>query len=159
MQQQIDHLATKVRELESRNYELQTQVQNWQANADRANAQLQASQRDFDNERAVTVALRETMVQRDNTVSELTTSLDMERDAHRITLSERDDARHVISDRDNELSNVRQGLEVATANVNEWRNKAIDLEGENASLKQRLERITAILSHPQSVGYPSADVA
>ena len=159
LRQSVHNLNERVSQLEADNRNLVDQLQNAQATMSAMEQQCQDLQTVLEGERNARQGLQDTIVQRDSAVSELTNNLNTERDAHRITLSERDDARQVIEERNTDLGNVRGALDQVTVERNEWRNKAIDLEGENASLKQRLDRITAILNPPQPVSYPSADVA
>ena len=156
LRQQVSDLHNRVNEVEQRNNELNALLTESRETVTRLEEQVRSYDTALQAEREHVVALRDVNVARDARVTELETNLAAERDAHRISLSERDDARQVITEHADRLRVACDELERTTIDRNTWRNKAIDLEGENASLRQKYDRIMAVLNPPQPV---VADVA
>ena len=156
LEQRINELSQRVNELTTTNYNLQQQVAEVNGKLVRTEDQLNATRRDYENEMAVTHNLRDVLVSRDNKVMEVEQNLSTERDAHKITLSERDDARHHAVELDEQVSSFRNKLQDAEASLSEWRDRAYKAEAQVTDYKQQLDKINSLLNPLRVV---SGDVA
>src|SRR5262249_52435914 len=84
LRQQVQSLNDRVNQLEQSNYDLQQQLSLARSDSARLEAEVAQYQRDFDNERAVTNSLRETIVAADARVVSLQGDLKSEADSHTI---------------------------------------------------------------------------
>ena len=146
LERQVNELYDRVRSLESDNQALRQELS--QANSRNADVQdmLQRTQEVLDSERNVIQGLRDTLIQRDSKVQEVEHEIQDERNAHRITMSERDDARTKISEQDEALSHVRETLASTVSERDHYREESHRLEKENVELRQRLDRINSVLN-------------
>jgi chromosome segregation ATPase len=142
----VNRLTERLESLENDNSNLRNEVRAATDKANTIEGMLVNTQNMLDNERAVTVALRETIVQRDAGVVQLEQSFRSEQDAHKITVSERDDARRKVEELQTEVEHFRGKSEDLARERDEWRNKVSELESTNASLKQQLDKIKAVVS-------------
>jgi archaellum component FlaC len=104
LEQRVQDMYNRLNELEQTNRELQEKLAQANATLDRVHNELDGTRREFDNERAVTQSLRETIVQGDQRVVSVEQSFRQEQEAHRITISERDDARQKASEQEDSLA-------------------------------------------------------
>jgi chromosome segregation ATPase len=154
--QQVNSLAERLSNLEQENYTLRSQIADANNTVARMDSEIVATRQSLDNERAVTASLRETIVARDAGVVSLENSFRQEQDAHKITTSERDDARQKISELNEQVAKLDENLNRTFADMESWRHKAVNLETENAKLQQQLDRINSVLNPFKVV---SSDVA
>ena len=149
LEQRINELSDRLRQVEDENRNLRHELS--QANSRNADVQdmLQRTQESLDSERNVIGGLRDTLIQRDSKVQEVENTLASERDAHRITTSERDDARVKIEELDREVNHFRETTASLSSERDHFREEANRLEKENVELRQRLDRINSVLNpHP-----------
>lgn len=158
LENQVKDLWNKMDALAVENRRLQDQAIDANNTVQRMEAEITSLRSQAENERAVVSGLRDTLVQRDAGVVELQNQLSTERDAHKITTSERDDARQKVSEVQRDLDSTGHRLAQVTDERDEWRNKANDLERKAHDLSQQLDRINAVLN-PTVRAFPSADVA
>ena len=151
LEQQINELYDRVRSLEADNQALRYEL--GQANARNADVQdmLTRTQSNLDSERSVVQGLRDTLIQRDTKVQEVELEVESERNSHRITKSERDDARTRNEELDREVTSFRQQVSAVVSERDHYREESSRLEKENVELRQRLDRINSVLN-PQPVG-------
>jgi chromosome segregation ATPase len=153
LEQRVINISDRLSEVERENVHLRNQL--GEANSKIADTEhkLEGVTRDFDNERAVTVRLQETIVSRDSKVTELEVNLNTERDAHRVTLRERDEARNEVGD----LRALVQSLREQLATLNSERDHLrAENEGYQRTISEQQTRLDRIMSVLQPV---SRDVA
>jgi chromosome segregation ATPase len=153
---QVNSLNDRLNNLEQANRELSAQNSNLEANVHRLDSEIVSTKGLLDNERAVNASLRETIVARDAGVVALETSFRQEQDSHKITTSERDDARTKISELEQSLEAARNETVRLTDDRNTWRNLATDHERELNQVKEQLGKVQSILNPLRVV---SSDVA
>jgi len=146
LEQRIIELSQRFDELQRTNVELQNQVQAANNTISVLNNELDGVKRDFDNERAVTTSLRDTLVQRDEKVVQSEQMFRSEQDAHKITTSERDDARRHATELGEQANSFRNELEDVRRERTEWKDKYVQKEAEVNDLKQKLDRVNSILN-------------
>jgi chromosome segregation ATPase len=146
LEQRIIVMSERLHNLEQANAQLQHDLVQSNNVIRETQTRLEASQRDFDNERAVTASLRDVITGRDNKVQELEQHNQVERDAHKVTLSERDDARRRGEELETQVNSFRVSLEDTIKERDEWKEKCLRAEAEVTDLKQKLDRVSAILS-------------
>lgn len=154
--QQIQGLTERLNQLEHNNHELNAQVNETASKLNEAQNMLNTTQSMLESERAVTNSLRETIVQRDAGVVQLEQAFRQEVDGHKITTSERDDARQKIQELSHELDTHKSWLVDTQVDRDHWRSKTSELESTNAKLQQQLEKIQSVLNPLRVV---SSDVA
>jgi chromosome segregation ATPase len=157
LRQHVQNLLERVNTLEADNTQLRDQLGEYADKINRAEQQAESFRSQLEGERNAVQALRETIYQRDQYVQELTTRHQQEVDAHKITASERDDARQKIAELEQAKSELYSSFTAVEADRNSWRDKAIDLEARVADLNTKLERVNSILNPLRAI--PSADVA
>lgn len=156
LEQRIIELSQRFDELVETNRQLNVQLNETASKLNETQNMLSTTQSMLEAERAVTQALRETIIQRDAGVVQLEQSFRQEQDAHKITTSERDDARHKVQELEHELETHKTWLVETQVDRDHWRGKTSELESENAKLRQQLEKINSVLNPLRVV---SADVA
>lgn len=146
LERQINELCDRVRNLEADNQSLRYELS--QANSRNADVQdmLQRTQETLDTERNVIQGLRDTLIQRDTHVQTLQHDCDDEKQAHRITMSERDDARTKIGELETSVSSFREHVASLSSERDHYREESQRLEKENVELRQRLDRINSVLN-------------
>lgn len=154
--QQVNDLTKRVDEVCETNRQLNVQLNEACGKLMEVQNMLSTTQSMLESERAVTAALRETIIQRDAGVVQLEQSFRQEQDAHKLTISERDDARRLAQELSHELDTHKTWLVDTQRDRDDWRSKASELESTNAQLKQQLEKINSVLNPLRVV---SADVA
>jgi chromosome segregation ATPase len=157
LQEQVNSLTDRLNALEQENRRLQDQAIDASNIVARMEAEITSTRSALESEHGVVSALRETLVQRDAGVVELQNQLSTERDAHKITTSERDDARQKVIEVQRDLDGTSQRLHDVTTDRDEWRSKANELERQAHDLRSQLDRINSVLNPLRAV--PSADVA
>jgi chromosome segregation ATPase len=153
---QVRELTERVNQFELDNRTLMSQVNEANRKAEEFQAQLNGTQSSLDNERAVTAALRQTIVERDAGVQSLEQSFRNEQDAHKITTSERDDARQRVRELEQSLESSKQSYDDVFHDRDNWRQKFWEAEKEAANVKQQLDKIQSVLNPLRVV---SQDVA
>lgn len=151
LEQRINELNQRMNELVEQNGQLQRDLSQANDTIRTVQGQYEAVQQSLDNEKAVTANLRDVLVQRDTKVQELDGNLSAERDAHRITLSERDDARKHGEELTLQVESFRNELQTVRQDRDTWQHRAMELEAEVHDLKQRLDRVNSILNPPRPV--------
>lgn len=146
LEQRVNELTQRLNDLQTQNYDLQNQVTSANNSNQVMQQELDSVRQSLDNERAVTQSLRDTIVGRDTKVAEVEHNLSTERDAHRLTVSERDDARRRGDELDQQVSSFRTQLENTSRERDEWRQNCITAQAEVTDLKQKLDRVQSILS-------------
>jgi chromosome segregation ATPase len=144
--EQVQRLTERLNDLEQRNHDLAAQISDANSTVARMETEIVSTRNQLDNEKAVTQALRQTIVERDSGVQSLEQSFRNEQDAHKLTTGERDDARTKISELERELQDTHNSLNELYVNRDEWRAKALESEGQNVSLKQQLDKINSVLN-------------
>jgi chromosome segregation ATPase len=156
LEMRIATMVDRLNQLEEDNRGLQRGLQEANAKVNEVQGMLSSTQVSLDNERAVSQSLRETIVQRDAGVQQLESSFRQEQDAHKITTSERDDARTKVNELQEEVERVHSNYNNLSTERDEWRTKAYEAERENSQLKQQLDKINSVLNPLRVV---SQDVA
>lgn len=156
LEQRVNELADRLRSLDDQNNQLRRDLDQANGHINHVQSELDSTKQRLDNEQAVTHSLRETIVQRDAGVQSLEQSFRQEQDAHKITTSERDDARTKVNELESALEGFRSNLNSITEDRNTWRNLATDHEREVSQLKAQLEKINSVLNPLRVV---SSDVA
>lgn len=146
LERHINELTERLNQLEHNNRELNAQVSETASKLNETQNMLQTTQSMLEAERAVTNSLRETIIQRDAGVVQLENSFRQEQDAHKITVSERDDARRKVQELEFDVERFRTMWNEATEATGQWRDKTNELENENAKLNQQLEKIHSVLN-------------
>jgi len=154
--QQVNDLGERLNQLEQTNRELNAHANETASKLNETMNMLATAQSMLESERAVTNALRETIIQRDAGVVQLEQSFRQEQDAHKLTTSERDDARQKIQELEFDVERFRTMWNEATVDRDYWRGKASELESTNAKLQQQLGQIQSVLNPLRIV---SGDVA
>ena len=154
--EQVARLSERLTQFEEDNHKLMSQVNEANYKVQQVSDNLAATQNSLDNERAVTQSLRETIVQRDAGVQSLEQSFRTEQDAHKITTSERDDARLKITELEGSLNQAHDNIRNLTEDRNTWRQLATDHERELNQVKSQLGQIQSLLNPLRVV---SSDVA
>lgn len=154
--QQIDSLSQRLNNLENDNRNLSNQISDANNTVLRMESDLTSTRNQLNNEQAVTQALRQTILERDAGVVALENSFRQEQDAHKITISERDDARRKVEELNTEIEHLRGRVNDLTNDRDTWRNLATDHEREVNQVKQQLEQIHKVLNPLRVV---SSDVA
>jgi chromosome segregation ATPase len=156
LEQRLTELSERMTNLEIENRNLSYALQDAQNKVNEVQANLTQTQVSLDNEKAVTQSLRETIIQRDAGVQKLEQDFRLEQDSHKITTSERDDARQKITELEQSLAASKQSYDEVFADRDQWRQKFWDMEKETAEVKQRLGQIQSVLNPLRVV---SSDVA
>lgn len=151
LERRINELADRLRAVEEENRNLQVQLHAAQDQARTNHELFEQSQRDFDNERAVTNNLRDVLVSRDSKVQELEHNVEAERTAHKLTLNERDDARRRGDELETQVSSFREQVASVTSERDHWKAEASRFENEVNDLKQKLTRVQSILAPLQAI--------
>jgi len=112
LKQQLSDLATKISNLEADNSNLRRELSEAADRFHKTEAELNSVNAVLDAERDHTQSLRDTIVQRESTVSELEASLAAERDYHRLIKVELEDAREKIAYYEATVSHL--GIRVAS---------------------------------------------
>lgn len=154
LEQRINELADRLRAVEEENNRLRNDLRTAETLMAETQDKLDATRRDYENEIAVTQGLRETIVSRDSRVSELNFNLDEERQAHSITLRERDEARNEAGDLRALVQSLRDQLTHAHDVSNGHRERADRSEQFGREIEAKLKQIMTVLQ-PQ---VPSQDV-
>src|SRR5882672_8539748 len=144
--QQVNDLGERLNQLEQTNRELNAHANETASKLNETMNMLATAQSMLESERAVTNALRETIIQRDAGVVQLEQSFRQEQDAHKLTTSERDDARRKIGELEAALEDTHNRLNETQVDRDHWRSKASELESTNAQLKQQLDKISSVLN-------------
>ena len=156
LEQRLATMTDRLNQLEQANYQLQVQLREATDTVQEVKTELEHNKQSLDNEKAVTAALRQTIVERDAGVQALESSFRQEQDAHKITTSERDDARQKITELEGEVQRNNQYINDLTQDRDGWRSKANETEREVNQLKSQLEKINSVLNPLRVV---SSDVA
>lgn len=146
LEQRVQELFNRLNELETENRRLNHELNQTKESLGRAIDEADNTRRDFDNERAVTQSLRETIVQGDQRVVTVEQSFRQEQESHKITTSERDDARRKANELEEHVSHVYNELAEVKNDRDTWRNLAVEHEKEVNDLKQKLDRVNSILN-------------
>jgi chromosome segregation ATPase len=154
--QQVQQLSERLNNLEQENYSLKNQISDANNTVARMDNDIQVTRSHLENEKAVTQALRQTILERDAGVQSLENSFRQEQDSHKITTSERDDARLKVTELEGSLNQAYDNVRNLTEDRNTWRNLATDHERELAQVKSQLESINKLLNPLRVV---SSDVA
>ena len=148
--QQVNALTQRIAELESQNGQLYAKLA--EVDSDLAKARDEA----HSHEAAAVAAnehvnsLRETIVQADHRVADLSTSLKNEEDSHRITKADLEDARRAVAEWEANYNKTKDELYITTTSRNEWQSRADEYVREISELKAKLDKIQAALS-PASI--------
>lgn len=156
LSQQVQQLTDRLNTLEHDNYTLKAELNEAKETVVNVQREVDTTRSHLDQEKAVTAALRETITQRDAGVVALENSFRQEQDAHKITTSERDDARQKVYELESTVEGFRSNLNSITEDRNTWRNLATDHERELSQVKAQLESINKLLNPMRLV---SSDVA
>lgn len=156
LQQAVQNLTERLNNLEQENYSLKSQISDANNTVVRLEHEMAVTNGHLENEKAVTQSLRETIVARDAGVQSLEQSFRQEQDTHKITTSERDDARTKIVELEGSLNQAYDNIRNLTEDRNTWRNLATDHERELGQVKEQLGKIQALLNPLRVV---SSDVA
>lgn len=156
LEQRILNMSDRLRDLEETNRNLQQQVHEVNSKLVHTEDQLNATRRDYESEMAVTRNLRDVITGRDSKVQEVESNLETERDAHKITLSERDDARRAAGEFEQKVHSFRDELDRTQVDLQEWRDRAYKAEAQVTDYKQQLDKINSLLNPLRVV---SQDVA
>jgi chromosome segregation ATPase len=154
--QQVRELTERVNQFELDNRTLMSQVNEANYKVQQVSGELAATNTHLDNERAVTQALRQTIIERDAGVQSLEQSFRNEQDAHKLTTSERDDARQRVHELEQSLESSKHSYDDVFHDRDNWRQKFWEMEKEAANLKQQLDKINSVLNPLRVV---SQDVA
>jgi chromosome segregation ATPase len=146
LEQRINELSERMRSLDEQNAQLQRDLSQSNNTIHELEHKLEGVTQAFDNERAVTANLREVLVSRDSKVQELEQNNQTERDAHKVTLSERDDARQRGDELEQQVSSFRTELEATRKERDDWRMRCHEHETEINDLKSKLDRVNAVLN-------------
>lgn len=146
LEARINELAEKVRAVSEENANLLNRLQTAEAKSYDVQQSLDTVQHQLDIERGVSQSLRDTIVGRDTKVAEVETNLGQERDAHRVTLSERDDARRHVTELEGHVNSFRDQLGTTRQERDQWQAKAEDLERQVTDLNRTVERIKAVFN-------------
>jgi len=146
LEQRIIELSQRFDELQQRNRDLESELVNTRSQVSQLEVQVSSTNQSLENERAVTASLRETIVQRDAGVHMLEQSFRSEQDAHKITTSERDDARRHATELGEQANSFRNELEDTRRERTEWKDKYVQSQAEVNDLKQKLDRVNSILN-------------
>jgi chromosome segregation ATPase len=156
LSQQVQQLSERLNNLEQENHSLRSQVSDANNTVQRLEHEMAITHGNLESEKAVTQSLRETIIQRDAGVQSLEQSFRTEQDAHKITTSERDDARLKVTELEGMLNQSYDNVRNLTEDRNTWRNLATDHERELSQVKAQLEKINSLLNPLRVV---SSDVA
>jgi chromosome segregation ATPase len=154
--EQVARLSERLNALEQENHSLRSQIADANNTVERMSSEMAHTHGQLDNERAVTQALRQTIIERDAGVQSLEQSFRNEQDTHKITTSERDDARQKANELENEVQRLKQSYNDLSTDRDTWRSLATDHEREVNQLKRQLEQINSVLNPLRVV---SSDVA
>jgi chromosome segregation ATPase len=146
LEQRILNMSDRLRELEEQNRQTVQELHDTQSALSRVQRDLEVTQQDLHSERAVIASLRETIVQRDAGVQNLEQGLRSEQDAHKITTSERDDARRRGEELTEQVNSFRTQLEHAKEVSQGWQERAYKAEAEAAEYKQQLDKINSLIN-------------
>ena len=146
LEQRINELSESIQRLRDDNRSLEASLAQAHDKVNALGRDLEQTTQELSNERAVTQNLREVLVSRDSKVQELEHNNQVERDAHKVTLSERDDARRRGEELDREVQSFREKLEHTEADLQGWRDRAYKAEAEAADYKQQLDKINSLLN-------------
>jgi len=144
--QQVQGLNERLTHFEQTNRELSAHANEVAYKLSEVQDFLSTTQGMLESEKAVTQSLRETIIQRDAGVVQLENAFRQEVDAHKITTSERDDARQKIQELSHELDVTKAHLSDTQVDRDHWRSKTSELESTNAKLQQQLEKIQSVLN-------------
>jgi chromosome segregation ATPase len=156
LSQQVQQLSERLNNLEQENHNLKSQISDANNVVARLEHEMATTHGQLENEKAVTQSLRETIIQRDAGVQSLEQSFRQEQDTHKITTSERDDARTKIVELEGSLNQAYDNVRSLTEDRNTWRNLATDHERELNQVKEQLGKIQSLLNPLRVV---SSDVA
>ena len=143
---QVNALNDRLNHLEQTNRDLNNHVIETEAKLQQVERSLDDTARGLENERAVSQSLRDTIVQRDAGVQSLEQSFRQEQDAHRLTTSERDDARQKIAELEQSLTSSKQSYDDVFHDRDNWRQKFWDMEKQATEVKQQLDKINSVLN-------------
>ena len=146
LEQRITELSDRLNNLEQVNRQLQSDLGEARELVQKLVHEKAVTTGHLENEKAVTQALRETITQRDAGVVALETSFRQEQEAHRITTSERDDARQRNQELEQSLASSKQSYDDVFHDRDNWRQKFWDMEKEAAQVKQQLDKINSVLN-------------
>jgi chromosome segregation ATPase len=154
--QQVQQLSERLNNLEQENYSLKNQISDANNTVARMDNDIQVTRSHLENEKAVTQALRQTILERDAGVQSLENSFRQEQDSHKITTSERDDARLKVNELQDEVQRHIRHINDLSTDRDTWRSLATDHERELNQVKSQLEKVNSILNPLRVV---SSDVA
>jgi chromosome segregation ATPase len=154
--EQVQRLNERLNNLENENRNLRDQVTDANNTVARMESEINSTKGQLEGERNAVSALRETIFQRDSKLNEVEVYLTQERDAHKITLSERDDARQKIFELESEVERHIRHINDLTSDRDTWRSLATDHERELNQVKAQLGQIQSVLNPLRVV---SSDVA
>jgi chromosome segregation ATPase len=153
---QVNSLNDRLNQLEQANRELNQRVVEAETISANMQRELENTNRNLESEKAVSQSLRETIIQRDAGVQTLEANFRQEQDAHKITTSERDDARLRVNELESEVERHNRHINDLSTDRDTWRSLATDHERELNQVKQQLEKVNSILNPLRVV---SSDVA
>jgi chromosome segregation ATPase len=156
LKQQISDLTTRVNELAANNYNLQQSLTE-------ANSQIQRLTDESHSHSSAAAsanehvnALKQVIIDRDNEVVDLRTSVNSEQESHRITRADLEDARRAVQEWEANYNRVKDELSVTQTQSAEWRNRANEYQRKAEELQQKLDKVMSVLYPLQVV---SGDVA
>jgi chromosome segregation ATPase len=151
LEQRINALNERVSGLEQENTQLRSDLNNATGTVHELNRQLSEVHARFDDERAVTAGLRETIVSRDSRVTELADNLSQEQIAHATTLRERDEAKAEVNDLQRYVADLKSQVTAATERADHWFQVANEHERTAKELQTKLSRIQSMFDGSASV--------
>ena len=142
-------LSERVHTLEQENYSLRQEL----SEARRVTEQLR-SEVDTHSDAARTAnenvrALQDTIVLRDTSVHNLTDEVASERESHRITRADLEDARRAVQEWEASYNTKVEALSTVTRDRDEWHQKAMDYLRERDDVAEKFKRISSILNPSQ----------
>lgn len=158
LQEQVNQLAERLNQLEQANADLKNKLEY-------AQSQLQVVEQDLQGERenhqrAIehAEALRNTIVEADARVVDLTNKLDNEQDSHRITTANLEDSRLAVTELENDRDELKDMLADTKAELSKARESEYDWERRYREAQRQLDVIRGVVV-PAVVVSPIPDVA
>jgi chromosome segregation ATPase len=151
LEQRINELSDRLRAVEEENYNLRTQLNDAVNQQRETSEKLDATRRDYDSEMSVSRGLRETIIERDYRVANLTEELAQERDSHTATQRERDEAKGQVGDLQALVQSLRDQLAASAERENTFQTRAVDAEHRVTELQAKLDRVMRVLNPEPSL--------
>jgi len=146
LQQQVNDLRERITSLEQQNYNLQAQLNDANGRVEQLNRTNTEVQGQLDYSRNDAQSLRDTIVQRDQAVADLSDQVRSEIDSHRITKADLEDSRRSTQEWEQNYNNTRDTLNSVIAERDEWRRRAVENESRANELQSQADRLRAVLN-------------